>query len=115
MLKRRSNLKDVSLHEIKFAVQANPSMPEQEWQIEHAYGYRTHDANQNCRYTADGKIVYMTAALGVIMDPTTTQQQFYGGKQVTMEAKRAADETEFHRDDILSLDVSVDRKVVVTG
>lgn len=90
-------------------------MPEQEWEIEHVYGYRTADANQNCRWSADGKVVYMTAALGVVLDPKSGKQAFYGGKQVTMEAKRGADETDFHRDDILSLDLSVDRKLVVTG
>jgi WD40 repeat protein len=57
----------------------------------------------------------MTAALGVIMDPATGAQTFYGGKQVSMEAKSGSDESEFHRDDILSLDVSGDRKLVITG
>jgi hypothetical protein len=32
-----------------------------------------------------------------------------------MEAKSVADESEFHRDDILSLDMSADRKTVITG
>jgi hypothetical protein len=45
--------------------------PESEWEIEHVYGYRTSDCNQNCRYAADGKIVFMTAALGVILDAST--------------------------------------------
>ena len=57
----------------------------------------------------------MTAALGVIMDPATGQQTFYGGKQVLSGAKNVADESEFHRDDILSLDISADRKTVITG
>lgn len=66
----------------KFLVlaQFNKDMPEDEWEIEYVYGYRTEDCNQNCRYTADGKIVFITAALGVIMDPATGAQTFYGGK-----------------------------------
>jgi WD40 repeat protein len=32
-----------------------------------------------------------------------------------MEAKSGSDESEFHRDDILSLDLSADRKTVITG
>lgn len=32
-----------------------------------------------------------------------------------MEAKSGASEAEFHRDDILCLDLSADRKLVVTG
>lgn len=31
------------------------------------------------RYTADGKALFMVAALGVIMDTTTGEQTFYGG------------------------------------
>ena len=57
----------------------------------------------------------MTAAIGVILDPATVQQTFYGGKQVLSGAKNVADESEFHRDDILSLDISADRKTVITG
>ena len=57
----------------------------------------------------------MTAALGVVMDTKTGKQRFYGGKEVTMEAKNEADESEFHRNDIISLDISADRKSVVTG
>ena len=54
--------------------------PESEWEIEHVYGYRTSECNQNCRYAADGKIVFMTAALGVILDASTGAQTYYGGK-----------------------------------
>lgn len=32
-----------------------------------------------------------------------------------MEAKNEASQTDFHRDDIISLDISTDRKLVVTG
>lgn len=32
-----------------------------------------------------------------------------------MESKQVADQSEFHRDDIVALDVSKDRKLVVTG
>lgn len=37
------------------------------------YGHR--------RYTSEGKAVYMVAALGVVMDTTTSEQKFYGGMQ----------------------------------
>lgn len=57
----------------------------------------------------------MTAALGVVFDSATNKQKYYGGKQVEMSAKSGSDESEFHRDDILSLDQSVDRKLVITG
>ena len=58
----------------------------------------------------------MVAALGVVMDTQTCEQQFYGGKQTAMEGKHEnAVEQECHRDDILSIDISADRETVVTG
>lgn len=57
----------------------------------------------------------MTAALGLVLDKETGAQKFYGGKQVESGAKSGSDESQFHRDDILSLDISADRKLAVTG
>lgn len=74
-------------------VEGNPEIPEAEWEIEHVYGYRTADCQQNLRYTADGKAVYMTAALGVVMDTSSGEQKFYGGQQVEAEAKSGSDES----------------------
>ena len=41
-----------------------------EFYLAHAYGYRGFDGRNNLHHNADGKLVYPTAALGVIMDPT---------------------------------------------
>ena len=57
----------------------------------------------------------MVAALGVVMDTTTKKQQFYGGQKTAMEPKHADADKPFHRDDILSIDISADRQTVVTG
>ena len=57
----------------------------------------------------------MTASLGVIMNTGTGAQRFYGGKKIKMTSKFEGDELDFHRDDIISMDVSADRKTVVTG
>lgn len=67
------------------------------------------------RYNANGEAVYMSAALGVIMDTNTGAQKFSGGKKVKMTSKFDGEDLEFHRDDIISIDVSTDRKTVVTG
>ena len=68
------------------------------------------------RYTAEGKAVNMTAALGVVLDTQTCQQSFYGGLPTEMIPKQeAGQEQECHRDDILALDLSADRTTVVTG
>ena len=57
----------------------------------------------------------MTASLGVIMDTSTGAQKFYGGKKVKMTSKFYGDDLDHHRDDIISMDISTDRKTVVTG
>jgi len=54
-------------------VKGNREAPEAEYEIEHVYGYRAADCQQNLRYTSEGKALYMVAALGVVMD-TDTQQ-----------------------------------------
>lgn len=57
----------------------------------------------------------MVAALGVILDTETNQMKVFGGGETKMEAKNVADDSKYHMDDILSLDMSADRKTVVTG
>jgi len=49
------------------------------------------------------------------MDTTTGQQTFYGGKSIPHSSKHEGEVLPFHRDDIISLDISADRKTVVTG
>lgn len=92
-----------------------PEAPEEEFEVEYVYGYRTFDSRQNLRYNAKGQPVYMVAALGVILDTESNTQKVFGGKETKMVAKNEADDSKFHVDDILSLDVSTDRKTVVTG
>lgn len=57
----------------------------------------------------------MAAALGVILDSDTNQMKVFGGGETEMIAKNVADDSKCHMDDILSLDISADRKTVVTG
>jgi len=42
--------------------------PESVLDLEYVYGYRSFDTRNNLRYTADGLIVYHTAAVGVLLD-----------------------------------------------
>lgn len=44
------------------------SEPEESYQLEYVYGYRCEDSRQNVYYNPEGKICYMTACLGVILD-----------------------------------------------
>eukprot|EP01116_Phalansterium_solitarium_P002565 TRINITY_DN1264_c2_g1_i5.p1 TRINITY_DN1264_c2_g1~~TRINITY_DN1264_c2_g1_i5.p1 ORF type:complete len:658 (+),score=335.13 TRINITY_DN1264_c2_g1_i5:2551-4524(+) len=68
--------------------------------LDFVYGYRGYDTRNNLFYNKDGKIVYHVAAVGLILDPKTgTQNQFIG----------------HHTDDILSLAIHPDGKLVATG
>ena len=67
------------------------------------------------RYNAKGQAVYMVAALGIVLDPESNEMKTFGGVETKMVAKNVADDSKFHMDDILSMDVSTDRKLVVTG
>jgi microtubule-associated protein-like 6 len=96
-------------------IKINPATPDADYEVEYVYGYRTFDCRQNLKYTSSGKATFMAAALGVILDPETNKMQVYGGVETKMEAKGTADDTKFHMDDILSLDISLDRKTIVTG
>lgn len=57
----------------------------------------------------------MVAALGIVLDTETNTMKVFGGTETKMVAKNVADDSKYHMDDILSLDVSQDRKTVVTG
>lgn len=67
------------------------------------------------KYAHNGNAVYMVAALGCVLDTEKNTMKVFGGVQTKMEAKNVADDSKFHMDDILSLDISADRKTVVTG
>ena len=72
--------------------------PEANLELEHIYGYRCHNVRNNLRYTANGNIVYHTAAVGVLLSGNEkAAQKFY------IE----------HTNDITCLDVHED--LVVTG
>ena len=57
----------------------------------------------------------MVAALGIVLDPEENTMKVFGGVETKMVAKNVADDSKFHMDDILSIDVSSDRKLVVSG
>ena len=69
----------------------------------------------NRRYNAKGQAVYMVAALGIVLDTETNEMKVFGGGETKMVAKNVADDSKYHMDDILSMDISTDKKTVVTG
>lgn len=57
----------------------------------------------------------MVAALGIVLDTETNEMKVFGGGETKMVAKNVGDDSKYHLDDILSLDISSDRKFAVTG
>lgn len=66
--------------------------------LEYIHGYRCHDVRNNLRYTAEGEVIYHTAAVGVVLNANNVQKHFMA-----------------HTDDITAFDVSPDGKLAVTG
>ena len=87
--------------------------PDEFYNIEYAYGYRCEDVRQNAFLSDTKKVVYMTAALGVVLDPNKNTQKFFGGS--TISAKNPQNSNLEHNDDIISLAISTDRKYCATG
>eukprot|EP01022_Parablepharisma_sp_SALTPOND_P033101 TRINITY_DN88194_c2_g1_i1.p1 TRINITY_DN88194_c2_g1~~TRINITY_DN88194_c2_g1_i1.p1 ORF type:complete len:765 (+),score=75.12 TRINITY_DN88194_c2_g1_i1:175-2295(+) len=90
----------------------NLSMPKEDYGLEYVYGYRMYDCRQNLYFTNTGKVVYHVAALGVVLDPKTNTQQFFGGGTIGSGVTMSANQ---HDDDIICLSISPDRKYVATG
>ncbi|EAR94433.2 HELP domain protein (macronuclear) [Tetrahymena thermophila SB210] len=88
--------------------QIDPSAPSTKLQLEYINGYKCEDCRSNLYYTCDqGKVVYFSAAVGIVLDINANKQEFFGAGQVG--------EIEGHNDDIESLDICPQRKLVVTG
>jgi hypothetical protein len=92
----------------------NPAPPDIQYKLDYVYGYRSADTRQNVKYNNFGEVVYMTAALGIVMHPSNTQK-FFGGQPAETAHKSKANNMTQHTDDILALAISNDRKTVVTG
>ncbi len=87
----------------------NPAPPSVQYALEYVYGYRCEDSRMNVYFNPSGEAVYMTAALGVILNTKNNTQKFFGGGMVDMKAKNVSDDNNSHTDDITSLTISSDR------
>lgn len=77
-------------------------------QLEYVYGYRCFDSRQNLFYCSDSqKVVYMTAAVGVVLNKDTNTQDLFGAGPDTL--------NHGHTDDITALALHPDRDIVATG
>lgn len=75
------------------------TQPNANLDLEFVHGYRCHDTRNNLRYTADGNIVYHTAAVGIHYNKESHTQQFFFD----------------HIDDITALAIHPNKKYVATG
>jgi len=93
----------------------NNEKPDTTYALEYVYGYRCADSRQNVYFNAAGQATYMTAALGVILDPASNTQKFFGGGEVDSTAKNVANDLEHHTDDIMCIRINGNRDTAVSG
>ena len=93
----------------------NPDKPDESYKLEYVFGYRADSSRNNVYYNSEGNIVYMTAALGVILNRSDFSQTYFGGKEVENCAKQYAQDKENHTDDITSIGISRDRAYACSG
>ena len=90
--------------------------PDVSYAIEFVHGYKSDLTRQNLFYNNNMQPVYMTAALGVILDTEArTQTIFGGGEEKVQQRKQQAKGLFGHSDDIVALALTADRKRVATG
>lgn len=79
--------------------------PEGNLRLRRAHGFRCHDTRGNLKYTSGGKIVYTTAALGVVQDKAPRKTD-----KIVVQ-----DFFDLHQDDIVALAIHPNRTIVATG
>ena len=94
----------------------DPNPPDQEYKLEYVYGYRCQDSRQNVYFNPDGNVVYMTAAVGVILNIEENTQTFFGGGKSENQSKQVSNTRNSHNNDISALNVNAaDRTWAVSG
>ena len=73
--------------------------PKESIKLKYVFGYRAFDTRNNLKYSSEGKIVYHTAALGVVMNKEENTQTFF----------------ENHDEDIVGIAIHPNGNIVATG
>ena len=60
-------------------VKFNKTPPDEQYEVDFVHGYKSDSVRQNLFFNPQGHPVYMTAALGVILDPEERSQKIFGG------------------------------------
>jgi WD40 repeat protein len=90
--------------------QHNSKVPDEDYELEYIYGYRAYDSRQNLYFTANNKVTYCAASIGITLDPQTNTQTFFAGGRSTKDSTKR-----YHDNDVVCLSVSPDKKLVATG
>jgi WD40 repeat protein len=90
-------------------------MPDDRWELEYCYGYRSADSRNNVHYNANGNAVYITACLGVVLDQGNNTQKFFGAKPAETSHKSRANDMDQHTNDIMCIAISADGRRALTG
>ena len=93
----------------------NDDVPDVTYALEYVYGYRCADSKQNVHWNCQNQPVYMTAALGVVLDPASNTQKFFGGGEVENTAKNVANDQNHHTDDVMCVRLNPARDTAVSG
>ena len=89
----------------------NLTEPSENYMLEYIYGYKTDDTTMNCLYSGTGKVVFYAATVGVVLDPVSNTQKFFGGISTGRKSEAIAQ----HTDVITSITLSLNRKFVATA
>ena len=93
----------------------NPEAPDVEYALHYVYGYRCADTRQNCYFNDKGQVIFMTAAVGVQLDPSSNTQKFFGGGPVGPSHKAHDGAARQHSDDIMCIALCPQRRLAATG
>ena len=74
-------------------------LPDANVTIKYVHGYRAYDTRNNLKWTKSGSILYHTAGLGVVLNPTSNRQSFFIQ----------------HEKDIMSLAIHSNGAIAATG
>ncbi|RDD40098.1 Echinoderm microtubule-associated protein-like 6 [Trichoplax sp. H2] len=78
---------------------ADKTAPKSQLRLEWVYGYRGHQCRNNLYYTSSKEIVYFVAGVGIVYNIKEHKQRFFLG----------------HNDDIISLALHPEKRLVATG
>lgn len=73
--------------------------PKEGLKLKYVHGYRAFDTRNNVKYTADGKVVFHAAALGIVLNKQNNTQTFF----------------DQHDEDMVAMAIHPNGKIVATG